>query len=125
MSTAAPVKVDRDRAHALHRRRGRSRVRRFEQRCAERYPREKIRLLHLDVGEGAEVVGAMQPLAPAGWRVATSRDHGRGLDRDVPMPAVVAGMDGQAAGGPHGRGGAMDLDGAAARLAARLRAEGR
>ena len=105
MSTAAPVKVDRDRAHALHRRRERSRIRRFEQRCSERYPREKIRWLHLDVGEGAVVVGAMQPLAPAGWRVATSRDHGRGLARGVPMPAVVAGMDGQAAGGPHRRGG--------------------
>lgn len=86
------------------------RIRRFEDRCAELYTYEKIRgFLHLYDGEEAVAVGAMRALGPDDWVVATYREHGHALARDVPMPEIMAEMFGKAEGSSRGRGGSMHI----------------
>ena len=81
------------------------RIRRFEEKCAELYQKEKIRgFLHLYIGEEAIAVGAMQALAPGDAVVTTYREHGHALARGVAMDAVMAEMYGKAEGCSHGRG---------------------
>ncbi|MEQ8652104.1 MAG: pyruvate dehydrogenase (acetyl-transferring) E1 component subunit alpha [Kiloniellales bacterium] len=86
------------------------RIRRFEERCAELYQAEKIRgFLHLYNGEEANAVGVMQTLGPNDAIVATYREHGHALARNVPMPAIMAEMYGKQEGCSRGRGGSMHL----------------
>jgi pyruvate dehydrogenase E1 component beta subunit/2-oxoisovalerate dehydrogenase E1 component len=86
------------------------RVRRFEDKCAELYTREKIRgFLHLYDGEEAIAVGAIGCLEPRDRIVATYREHGHALVRGVSMNAVMAEMYGKASGCSGGRGGSMHL----------------
>jgi len=76
-----------------------TRIRRFEEKCAELYQQEKIRgFLHLYIGEEAIAAGAMQALTPADAVVATYREHGHALARGVPMDRVMAEMFGKAEG---------------------------
>lgn len=98
------------RAHLLDHLRAMIRIRRFEDRCAELYTREKIRgFLHLYDGEEAVAAGIIPLLGPADRIVATYREHGQALVRGVPMDAVMAEMFGKAAGCSGGRGGSMHL----------------
>jgi pyruvate dehydrogenase E1 component alpha subunit len=86
------------------------RIRRFEEKCAELYTKEKIRgFLHLYVGEEAIAVGVMRCLAPQDAVVATYREHGQALARGIAMRAVMAEMYGKREGCSHGRGGSMHL----------------
>ncbi|GAB2176989.1 pyruvate dehydrogenase (acetyl-transferring) E1 component subunit alpha [Dongia sp. agr-C8] len=86
------------------------RIRRFEEKCAELYQREKIRgFLHLYVGEEAIAVGIMQALAPADTVFATYREHGHALARGIPMTALMAEMYGKQQGCSRGRGGSMHV----------------
>ena len=81
------------RAHLLDHLRTMIRIRRFEDRCAELYTREKIRgFLHLYDGEEAVAAGIIPLLGPADRIVATYREHGHALARGVPMDAVMAEM---------------------------------
>ncbi|HEY0920992.1 pyruvate dehydrogenase (acetyl-transferring) E1 component subunit alpha [Devosia sp.] len=99
-----------DRAHALALLRQMIRIRRFEDRCAELYTREKIRgFLHLYDGEEAIAAGVIPLLAQQDRLVGTYREHGHALVRGVPMGAVMAEMYGKAEGCSGGRGGSMHL----------------
>lgn len=98
------------RAHVLDLLRGMIRIRRFEDKCAEMYTREKIRgFLHLYDGEEAVAVGVIPVLGPNDRIVATYREHGHALARGVPMGPVMAEMFGRANGCSGGRGGSMHL----------------
>jgi pyruvate dehydrogenase E1 component beta subunit/2-oxoisovalerate dehydrogenase E1 component len=103
--------------HVLTLLRAMVRIRRFEEKCAELYQREKIRgFLHLYIGEEAIAAGAMPVLTPADAVVATYREHGHALARGVAMDAVMAEMYGKAEGCSRGRGGSMHLFDAATRF---------
>jgi len=86
------------------------RIRRFEERCAELYTRQRIRgFLHLCVGQEAVAVGVMEHLRPTDAVVSTYRDHGHALARGVPMPELMAEMLGRAEGVCRGHGGSMHV----------------
>ena len=87
-----------------------TRVRKFEDKCAELYQAEKIRgFLHLYIGEEAIAVGVCQVLAADDALVATYREHGHALARGVPMDAIMAEMYGKQEGCSGGRGGSMHI----------------
>ena len=87
-----------------------TRIRRFEEQCAQSYSAGKIRgFLHLYIGEEAIAVGAMGALSADDSVVATYREHGHALARGLPMRAVMAEMYGKKAGCSRGRGGSMHL----------------
>lgn len=103
-------KVHLDRSHCLELLRQMTRIRRFEEKCAELYTQEKIRgFLHLYIGEEAVAVGAMQSLRPEDAVVATYREHGHALVRGVSADAIMAEMYGKQEGCSRGRGGSMHL----------------
>ncbi|MDX1781218.1 MAG: pyruvate dehydrogenase (acetyl-transferring) E1 component subunit alpha [Thalassovita sp.] len=103
-------KIHLTRAHVLDLLGAMMRVRKFEDKCAELYTREKIRgFLHLYDGEEAIAAGVIPHLAPQDRIVATYREHGHALIRGVPMDAVMAEMYGKATGCSGGRGGSMHL----------------
>ena len=98
------------RPHMLDLLKGMIRIRRFEDKCAELYTREKIRgFLHLYDGEEAVAVGVIPVLEPRDRVVATYREHGHALARGVPMTAALAEMYGKQEGCSRGRGGSMHL----------------
>jgi pyruvate dehydrogenase E1 component alpha subunit len=87
-----------------------TRVRRFEEKCAELYQAEKIRgFLHLAVGEEAISTAVMAALTPDDAVVATYREHGHALVRGVPARDIMAEMYGKIEGCSRGRGGSMHL----------------
>jgi len=105
------------REHVLELLRQMLRVRRFEEKCAELYQREKIRgFLHLYIGEEAIAVGVMQALEIRDAIVATYREHGHALLRGVSADAIMAEMYGKLEGCSRGRGGSMHLFDAATRF---------
>ena len=86
------------------------RIRRLEERCAERYGEGKIRgFLHLYIGEEAVCVGVLHALRPDDNVVATYREHGHALVRGVDMGVLMAEMYGKQEGCARGRGGSMHL----------------
>ncbi|MCA2981291.1 MAG: pyruvate dehydrogenase (acetyl-transferring) E1 component subunit alpha [Myxococcaceae bacterium] len=94
-----------------------TRIRRFEEACAQCYAEGRIRgFLHLSIGEEAIAVGAMRALTPADAVVATYREHGHALARGLSMRSVMAEMFGKKAGCARGRGGSMHLFDAATRF---------
>jgi pyruvate dehydrogenase E1 component alpha subunit len=100
----------RDRASCLEIFRQMTRIRRFEERCAELYTESKIRgFLHLYIGEEAVAAGIIPQLRPEDAVVATYREHGHILVRGTPMDAVMAEMFGKIEGCSKGRGGSMHL----------------
>ena len=108
--TAAADKPRLSREHMLELLRQMIRIRRFEDKCAELYTREKIRgFLHLYDGEEAIAVGMIPALEKRDRIVATYREHGHALVRGVPMTTVMAEMFGKQEGCSRGRGGSMHL----------------
>ena len=106
-----------DRAQALELLRQMLRIRRFEEKCAELYGKQKIRgFLHLYIGEEAVAAGAIPPLEPDDALVCTYREHGHALVRGVPMRSVMAEMYGKVEGCSRGRGGSMHIFDAQRRL---------
>jgi pyruvate dehydrogenase E1 component beta subunit/2-oxoisovalerate dehydrogenase E1 component len=106
-------KVDKphlSRAHSLELLKQMVRIRRFEDKCAELYTKEKIRgFLHLYDGEEAVAVGVIPVLEARDRIVTTYREHGHALVRGVAMAAVMAEMYGKREGCSGGRGGSMHL----------------
>ncbi|MGC8528541.1 thiamine pyrophosphate-dependent enzyme, partial [Acidiphilium sp.] len=87
-----------------------TRVRRFEEKCAELYQAEKIRgFLHLAVGEEAISTAVMAALTQDDAVVATYREHGHALVRGIPARDIMAEMYGKREGVSRGRGGSMHL----------------
>jgi pyruvate dehydrogenase E1 component alpha subunit len=108
--SAAVDKPRLSRAHVLDLLKQMIRIRRFEDKCAELYTREKIRgFLHLYDGEEAVAVGVIPVLEKRDRVVATYREHGHALVRGVPMTTVLAEMYGKQEGCSRGRGGSMHL----------------
>jgi pyruvate dehydrogenase E1 component alpha subunit len=98
------------RAHMLDLLKQMLRIRRFEDKCAELYTREKIRgFMHLYDGEEAVAVGVIPVLEKRDRIVATYREHGQALVRGVRMGAVLAEMYGKQEGCSRGRGGSMHI----------------
>jgi len=86
------------------------RIRRFEEKCAELYGKQKIRgFLHLYIGEEAVAAGAIPALSAEDALVCTYREHGHALVRGVPMQSVMAEMYGKLEGCSRGRGGSMHI----------------
>lgn len=113
---AAPV-ADAERAHGLLLLREMLRIRRFEERCVERYSAAVIRgFMHLYIGEEAVAVGVMQALTSDDAVVATYREHGHALARGIPAGALMAEMYGKVEGSSRGRGGSMHIFDAGARF---------
>jgi len=112
---AGPVPYAKERATALLR--DMVRIRRFEEKCAEKYGEGKIRgFLHLYIGEEAVAVGALHALEASDNIVATYREHGHALVRGLPMSSIMAEMYGKREGCSRGRGGSMHLFDAKTRL---------
>jgi len=104
------VKPHLSRAHSRDLLKHMIRIRRFEDKCAEMYTREKIRgFLHLYDGEEAIAAGVIPLLTTDDRVVGTYREHGHALVRGVSMNSVMAEMYGKAEGCSGGRGGSMHL----------------
>lgn len=85
-------------------------VRRFEEKSAEMYTKEKIRgFLHLYIGEEAVAAGVMNYLKPEDNILCTYREHGQALIRGIDPGAIMAEMYGKQEGCSKGRGGSMHL----------------
>jgi pyruvate dehydrogenase E1 component alpha subunit len=85
-------------------------IRRFEEKSAELYTKEKIRgFLHLYVGEEAVAVGVMQALTADDNILSTYREHGHALARGIDAGSIMAEMYGKMQGCSRGRGGSMHL----------------
>jgi pyruvate dehydrogenase E1 component alpha subunit len=85
-------------------------IRRFEEKSAELYTREKIRgFLHLYVGEEAVAVGVTQALTGDDNILSTYREHGHALARGIDAGTIMAEMYGKVQGCSGGRGGSMHL----------------
>ncbi len=85
-------------------------IRRFEEKCAELYTKEKIRgFLHLYIGEEAVAVGVMQALTMEDNILGTYREHGHALARGIDPGVIMAEMYGKMEGCCRGRGGSMHL----------------
>jgi pyruvate dehydrogenase E1 component alpha subunit len=85
-------------------------IRRFEEKSAELYTKEKIRgFLHLYIGEEAVAAGVINALAPEDNILCTYREHGHALVRGISPGAIMAEMYGKQEGCSRGRGGSMHL----------------
>lgn len=85
-------------------------IRRFEEKSAELYTKEKIRgFLHLYVGEEAVAVGVINQLSSEDNILCTYREHGHALARGIDAGAIMAEMYGKLEGCSRGRGGSMHL----------------
>lgn len=85
-------------------------IRRFEEKSAEMYTKEKIRgFLHLYIGEEAVAVGVMESLTASDNILSTYREHGHALARGVDLGSIMAEMYGKQEGCSKGRGGSMHL----------------
>jgi pyruvate dehydrogenase E1 component alpha subunit len=92
-------------------------IRRFEEKSAELYSKEKIRgFLHLYVGEEAVAVGVIQALTKDDIILSTYREHGHALARGIDAGMIMAEMYGKLQGCSRGRGGSMHLFDAATRF---------
>ncbi|MGA2840464.1 MAG: pyruvate dehydrogenase (acetyl-transferring) E1 component subunit alpha [Steroidobacteraceae bacterium] len=87
-----------------------TRIRRFEEKCAEVYSAGKIRgFLHLYIGEEAVACGVMPELSREDAVLATYREHGHALVRGMPARSIMAEMYGKQEGCCRGHGGSMHL----------------
>lgn len=85
-------------------------IRRFEEKAAELYTKEKIRgFLHLYIGEEAVAVGVMESLKEDDNILSTYREHGHALARGLDPGSIMAEMFGKIEGCSKGRGGSMHL----------------
>lgn len=85
-------------------------IRRFEEKAAEMYTRQKIKgFLHLYIGEEAVAVGAISRLREDDYVYAYYREHGQALARGLDAGAVMAELFGKATGVSKGLGGSMHL----------------
>ncbi len=85
-------------------------IRRFEEKSAEMYTKEKIRgFLHLYVGEEAVATGVINALKSGDNILCTYREHGQAIVRGVEPGAIMAEMYGKQEGCSKGRGGSMHM----------------
>jgi len=82
--------------------------RRFEERAAQMYGRQKISgFLHLYIGQEAVSAGTVQALNPDDPIITAYRDHGLGLARGMTANECMAELFGKIDGSSRGKGGSM------------------
>ncbi len=82
--------------------------RRFEERAAQMYGRQKIAgFLHLYIGQEAVSAGTVWALKPEDPIITAYRDHGLGLARGMSPGACMAELYGKLDGSSRGKGGSM------------------
>lgn len=102
------MNINRERALAYLR--DMTRIRRFEEKCAEVYSAGKIRgFLHLYIGEEAVACGVLPELSREDAVLATYREHGHALVRGMSARSIMAEMYGKQEGCCRGHGGSMHL----------------
>jgi pyruvate dehydrogenase E1 component alpha subunit len=85
-------------------------IRRFEEKAAEMYARQRIAgFLHLYIGEEAVAVGSINALQNDDQIVTHYRDHGHALARGLDPGRVMAELFGKDTGVSRGKGGSMHL----------------
>jgi pyruvate dehydrogenase E1 component alpha subunit len=85
-------------------------IRRFEEKAAEMYARQKIAgFLHLYIGEEAIAAGAIGALNEDDPIVTHYREHGHALARGLEPGRVMAELFGKDTGVSRGKGGSMHL----------------
>ncbi len=85
-------------------------MRRFEEKAAEMYSRQKIAgFLHLYIGEEAVATGAISALNDDDHVITHYRDHGHALARGVEPGRIMAELFGKDTGVSRGKGGSMHL----------------
>ena len=85
-------------------------MRKFEEKSAELYTKEKIRgFLHLYVGEEAVAAGVIQALTKEDYILGTYREHAHALACGVDSGEIMAEMYGKLEGCSRGRGGSMHI----------------
>ncbi len=85
-------------------------IRRFEEKAAEMYARQRIAgFLHLYIGQEAVAVGCIAALNDDDHIVTHYRDHGHALARGLDPGRVMAELFGKDTGVSRGRGGSMHL----------------
>jgi pyruvate dehydrogenase E1 component alpha subunit len=85
-------------------------IRRFEEKAAESYQKQKIRgFLHLYIGQEATAVGAFSVLQEQDYIASHYREHGHAIARGLDTNALMAELFGKADGVSGGRGGSMHL----------------
>jgi TPP-dependent pyruvate/acetoin dehydrogenase alpha subunit len=95
-ASIAEIEFSTDKHHALYLLYQMMLIRRFEEKSAELYTKEKIRgFLHLYIGEEAVAVGVMQSLTEADNILSTYREHGHALARGVDPGSIMAEMYGK------------------------------
>ncbi|MEM8600988.1 MAG: thiamine pyrophosphate-dependent enzyme, partial [Bacteroidota bacterium] len=82
--------------------------RRFEERAAQMYGRQKISgFLHLYIGQEAVSTGSVWATRPDDPIITAYRDHGLGLARGMSPNACMAELFGKIDGSSRGKGGSM------------------
>jgi pyruvate dehydrogenase E1 component alpha subunit len=85
-------------------------MRRFEEKAAEMYARQKIAgFLHLYIGEEAVAAGAISAINDDDHIITHYRDHGHALARGVEAGRIMAELFGKDTGVSRGKGGSMHL----------------
>ena len=85
-------------------------IRRFEEKAAELYGKEKIRgFLHLYNGEEAIAAGVLHHRKSKDRVISTYREHGHALASGLEPRKIMAELFGKAEGCSGGRGGSMHL----------------
>jgi pyruvate dehydrogenase E1 component alpha subunit len=85
-------------------------IRRFEEKAAEMYARQRIAgFLHLYIGQEAVAVGSIAAIHDDDYIVTHYRDHGHALARGVEPGRVMAELFGRETGVSRGKGGSMHL----------------
>lgn len=85
-------------------------IRRFEEKAAELYGKEKIRgFLHLYNGQEAVAAGVLHHRRAEDRVISTYREHGHALASGVEPRKIMAELFGKAEGCNGGRGGSMHL----------------
>ncbi len=86
------------------------RIRRVEERIAERYGEDKMKCpTHLSIGQEAVAAGMCAHLTDSDIVYSTHRNHAHYLAKGGDMRAMIAEMYGKETGCAHGRGGSMHL----------------
>jgi len=85
-------------------------VRRFEEKAAQLYGKQKIKgFCHLYIGQEALVAAMKTALTPEDKVITAYRDHGHALALGITPNAVMAELYGKATGCSGGKGGSMHM----------------
>ncbi|MCH7810998.1 MAG: pyruvate dehydrogenase (acetyl-transferring) E1 component subunit alpha [Chloroflexi bacterium] len=85
-------------------------IRRFEEKAAEMYARQRIAgFLHLCIGQEAVAVGAISALNDDDQILTHYREHGHALARGLEPDRIMAELFGRDTGVSRGKGGSMHL----------------